>query len=511
MTKKLSWSISHFYKPYYFFYYYIPKAIRDAFSRESIEIEEGIWSFKDGYHQEFFQRIVTEKLQESFDDLSDLVFMCIPASTKFANQVRFERFSKAVCAQTGMMNAFPYITIVRDKEPRHLGGGRDGEYRFDRNFFYGKDVILFDDVVTTGHSMTVLSDQLESMGARVVGCISIARTYSERFCGPNPLHPYSQTTVRPSEDEGAIRKEVNWVDEVPFDESWYEAELSVMEPTPVTKTVARQPTPRPAQPIPAPVSESRCSVVRLKSKRDSADAPTKVVKTAEVPKKTEVAKPSITTKFVEAVKSYLETKPTVKTEPKCEEKAPIKAPKPAISLPRHLEVGDFIRFGHFNGRPLGWQVMSIEGDKIQLITKFGITCRPYNDELEMTTWEKSSLRQWLIKDFYEESFSEAEKAHILTTKVKAEVLDTHELYTGPDTFDKVRILSINEYVKYFNGLPLRFKCYLFNRTPRQCWMRNYGKDRQHAAFIGRSGSIHAGGSLVNSARNAVRPVIWIER
>lgn len=86
----------------------------------------------------------------------------------------------------------------------------------------------------------------------------------------------------------------------------------------------------------------------------------------------------------------------------------------------------------------------------------------------------------------------------------------HELNPGNDTYDKAYLLSFSEYQRFFKKKNL-FNCRMLGSgIPRQCWLRDYGVDRMHASFIGRSGSIHSGGSWVDSKRNAVRPIMWFK-
>jgi len=169
------------------------------------------------------------------------------------------------------------------------------------------------------------------------------------------------------------------------------------------------------------------------------------------------------------------------------------------------------KFGSYNGSPLEWVVIANTDEYALLITKYAVDCRPYNDENCLTTWETCSLRRWLNTSFYEQTFSETEKENILKMRIIPEITKGHELNPGNETVDKVQILSANEYRKLFDyNHPWECRV-LPSFKLRQCWLRNYGIDRKHAAFIGRSGSIHEGGSFVYSSRNAVRPVIWIRK
>ena len=150
----LSWDLTKLGKPYYFFFYYISKWLSEteAFSKESIDIQKMIWKFKDGINQQNFTELVIEKIKNSFDNVDNLTFACIPASTTYSNISRFKSFSKNVCDVLGINNAFDDIKIIKEKSPKHVTNIENYcVLDFDKDFFRGKSVILFDDVVTKGN------------------------------------------------------------------------------------------------------------------------------------------------------------------------------------------------------------------------------------------------------------------------------------------------------------------------------------------------------------------------
>ena len=176
--------------PHYFFYWYYPT--RYGVTNESQKARELIWDFKDGILQERVTEIVKEKLRSTFgSDCSRLTLVCIPASKIYNNNCRYAIFSNSVCEDLNMNNAFDKITITKEKEPSHLGGMNSAEYEFETSFFKGKYVVLFDDVVTRGHSIAWFKRILESFGAIVICAISIGRTYSDYYGDKRKPHPWS--------------------------------------------------------------------------------------------------------------------------------------------------------------------------------------------------------------------------------------------------------------------------------------------------------------------------------
>lgn len=180
--------------PYYFFYYYYPKRFTDI-SSVSQDAKRIVYNFKDGIAHSRVKQLVVSKIRDTFNsnDITKLTFVCIPASTKVVNENRYKDFSAEVCSDLGLKNAYNYITITKEKTPSHLGGNDCAEYSYDRNFFNGAFVILFDDIVTQGGSMSSMKSHLESIGATVICAISIGRTYSDYYGDIRKPHPYTGT------------------------------------------------------------------------------------------------------------------------------------------------------------------------------------------------------------------------------------------------------------------------------------------------------------------------------
>jgi hypothetical protein len=89
------------------------------------------------------------------------------------------------------------------------------------------------------------------------------------------------------------------------------------------------------------------------------------------------------------------------------------------------EVGDVLEFGSYeqdndtsNGQePIEWIVFQKEEDKVLLLSKKCLDCRPYNKELKKVTWKGCTLRKWLNRKFLNTAFSENEKEYIIPSEV----------------------------------------------------------------------------------------------
>ncbi len=187
--------------PYVFLYYYVPVKYQHdkeySFTKEVETSCHKIWNFKDGIDQEWAIDAVTEVLDlrlYSYNGKSNpkLTFVCIPASTIDSNNQRFKYFSAAICERLYLNNGFDHIKIVKEKTPKHISGVEsESELEIDPFFFAGKDIILFDDVVTKGHSMQKLMQKLQAVNAKTVLCLSLGKTYFPPVTTINPINPYT--------------------------------------------------------------------------------------------------------------------------------------------------------------------------------------------------------------------------------------------------------------------------------------------------------------------------------
>ena len=175
---------------HYFFYYYYPTRFDDV-TEFDWNVRYLIWDFKDGKKHNEVCKMLTTKLKRVYGEALDLLtFVCIPASTCEVNHKRYCSFMADVCNATGMENGYDHITIKTEKDPAHKGGTSVAEYAYDKEFFNGRQIILFDDVVTRGRSLAKMKMELEGVGAHIVAALSIGHTYSDFFGDIRKQHPW---------------------------------------------------------------------------------------------------------------------------------------------------------------------------------------------------------------------------------------------------------------------------------------------------------------------------------
>lgn len=159
-------------------YYSVAKYGKDVV-QEVWDVRRIIWSFKKNASANQMLLVkVLKLLQKTFgSNLSHLTLVCIPASKKQENETRYKRFSELLCEGLGMINAYDYINILYDRDPKHTGGTTTlDNLNFDASFFKDKNILIFDDLITNGDSMKMFHDKMISLGANVICGMSIGKS-----------------------------------------------------------------------------------------------------------------------------------------------------------------------------------------------------------------------------------------------------------------------------------------------------------------------------------------------
>lgn len=182
-----SWESSAFGLKYKYLVDYYPVNKYDNASEDMWDDRWTVWNFKNTpgkitseRHDEALEEIVprvTGTLNKSFGTLINyLTLVCVPASNSANHIARYEEFSEILCNKTGMDNSFDAIKITEDATPKHLGGTGSPVVSYNEDYFNGRFVVLFDDVITSGHSLHRMELTMEAMGATVVCAFTIGKT-----------------------------------------------------------------------------------------------------------------------------------------------------------------------------------------------------------------------------------------------------------------------------------------------------------------------------------------------
>ena len=167
-------------------YSYIPQRFQRRATFEEQDICRMIIGFKDG--RNVYTRWAARQFSRALAamDLTDTVIVCIPASTKYAHIRRWKRFSQLLCQQTGAIDGFSHIEVCAGRKRAHI----TGEYELatnikhlvniDADYFRGKNVLVIDDIYTTGQSSRAFIDAMQAAGADVLMALFLGRT--KLFC-----------------------------------------------------------------------------------------------------------------------------------------------------------------------------------------------------------------------------------------------------------------------------------------------------------------------------------------
>ena len=197
VRKAKSWNKLFLSFYYTWLFYYYPTTCDFEAGPQEWNDRYTIWKFKNDPekrispkdHEDTLDDVIPkiiQRLNETFGEeyVQFLTLVCIPASTKAKNAARYDEFSNRLCEETGMENGYGHTHVVRDglsknHPENHTGRSIQPVIEFDNDFFRGKNVLLFDDVVTKGGTMLRYKDVLRDKGATVIGGICLGKTKHE--------------------------------------------------------------------------------------------------------------------------------------------------------------------------------------------------------------------------------------------------------------------------------------------------------------------------------------------
>ena len=187
--------------------------------------------------------------------------------------------------------------------------------------------------------------------------------------------------------------------------------------------------------------------------------------------------------------------------------------------------GNYVTFGRFPQNnsnipePIEWLVLDNDGARAFLVSKFGLDCKRFHDNVSDIGWDECDLRKWLNDDFLNQAFTFDEQRRIAVSNI----------YTGDnleygtkgcgETFDQVFCLSIEEAYEYFASNDER-KCQptiyavshnVWKGHAGNCffWLRSPGSIAGDAAGVLSRGAVASDGNGVNLDGNVVRPALRI--
>lgn len=168
-------------------YYY--KTSHGSVSYEDQKTRDYVYAFKDKFHNKSKTEINSARCkfrdelsgllgQLYGDDIYDMWFCTAQASSPESAERRFKEFCGMMSEACGIKNGYDLIKVVGTKASASTGGGVRGDIsnlRVDDSV-RGKKIVLFDDIITTGKSMSNLRQAILAKGAASVDCVAFGRT-----------------------------------------------------------------------------------------------------------------------------------------------------------------------------------------------------------------------------------------------------------------------------------------------------------------------------------------------
>ena len=178
-----------------------------------------------------------------------------------------------------------------------------------------------------------------------------------------------------------------------------------------------------------------------------------------------------------------------------------------------------------NKEPVKWRVLA-NGGSLFVVSDKNLDCIEYNSSAETVTWENCTLRKWLNSKFLDKAFTAQEQGAVLESLVVNED-GAKGSEAGPDTYDKVYLLSIYEVIDPELGFPTDWKDKggtrvalntEYTKSKRAMtgpdmsgawWLRTPG-DAKNAANVFNADNVFVRGGNVNNFIFAVRPAMNID-
>lgn len=166
-----------------YFLKYFPARIRNV-GEDAKEDRKLIYAFKDARDDAYklVAQMVDGYLKREYgEQVKDMVFLCVPASRQEVNKSRYKEFCKEVSRLSGIKNGYSHLILMEDRLAVHeRRRGREKEISkvsimdFDKPFFKGKQVLIFDDIITTGGSYAIFAEEVIKLKEELKGVKLVA-------------------------------------------------------------------------------------------------------------------------------------------------------------------------------------------------------------------------------------------------------------------------------------------------------------------------------------------------
>lgn len=195
---------------------------------------------------------------------------------------------------------------------------------------------------------------------------------------------------------------------------------------------------------------------------------------------------------------------------------------------KNAKIGDYVTFGSYeqdgiasNGQEeIEWLVLDVVDGKALVISRYALDCKQYNTTDSNVTWETSSIRNWLNKEFLNSAFAEDERLIIAKEVVTPDKNTDYGTDSGNATLDQIFLLSIIEAKKYLKtdsdkackptAYAVENGTFVYSSSGNCWWLLRTPGKAQNMSAIMMGSNVSAQGYSVNSENAAIRPAMWVE-
>ena len=179
-----------------------------------------------------------------------------------------------------------------------------------------------------------------------------------------------------------------------------------------------------------------------------------------------------------------------------------------------VKVGDSFTIGTYKDKPLSWKVIALDAknERVLLLADTVLDAMYMYQGSSGSTWKDSSIRAYLNGEFYNDAFSDAEKADIVSVTLSNPAHSLSDRSGDAATVDSVFLLSEEEVLLYLPNEEDRIVS--DGVADSEWWLRTAGwnadDDYQYFILVWEWGSIDNIGLSPTDVDYAVRPAFWLD-
>lgn len=170
-------------------YNYIPLKFSNSYNFKLTDNEDenriAIWCFKDRGVSENDKKILSDLyflLNKSFNTLKNVMVFYVPSKDSSDYDTRYKTLDYFLKYYFGIQSSLHIVSYKLSGMSSRRGEYLEPVIEYDKNRFKNQQVIIFDDVTTSGQTLAKYKRMLESWGAEVICAITLGKTIYQHSC-----------------------------------------------------------------------------------------------------------------------------------------------------------------------------------------------------------------------------------------------------------------------------------------------------------------------------------------